>query len=120
MFMVDIHFNVAHYHVMTSNEIIGPSGVRALPVAAGTNVVAPIVGIIFLLLLLLSSEALTFLLERRQLGFWNFTWAFISQKSEDSIEKNISGTPLPPKKGSFLVDKMQKNKNNTRRLLWGS
>ena len=47
--MVDIHFNVAHYHVMTSNEIIGPSGVRALPVAAGTNVVAPIVGIIFLL-----------------------------------------------------------------------
>ena len=24
---------------------IGPSGVRALPVAAGTNVVAPIVGI---------------------------------------------------------------------------
>ena len=27
------------------NKDIGPSGVRALPVAAGTNVVAPIVGI---------------------------------------------------------------------------
>ena len=42
-------------------HFIGPSGVRALPVAAGTNLVAPIVGIIFLLslsLILLSKGRL--------------------------------------------------------------
>ena len=42
------------------NFFIGPSEVRALPVAAGTNVVATIVGIIFSFSLLFS-EALTFL-----------------------------------------------------------
>ena len=38
-------------YLFSKKEILyfGPSGVRALPVAAGTNVVAPIVGIIFLL-----------------------------------------------------------------------
>ena len=89
----------------TSEHILsfGPSRVRALPVAAGTNVVAPIVGVIFLsssslFFSLLSSEALTFLPERGQLGFWNFAWASISQKYEDSIEKNISGTPPSPPK----------------------
>ena len=58
---------------MTSVFVLGPSGVRALPVAAGTNVVAPIVGIFFLSLSL--SKVLTFLPERRQLGFQNFAWA---------------------------------------------
>ena len=31
-------------------KLIGPSGVRALPLAAGTNVVSIVLGIIFLLL----------------------------------------------------------------------
>ena len=48
----------------------GPSGVRALPLAAGINVVAIVLGIIFLS----SSESLTFLPERGQVGFCNFAW----------------------------------------------
>jgi hypothetical protein len=43
--------------------IFGPSAVRVLPLAAGINIVTIVLGIIFL------SEVLTFLLERRQLGF---------------------------------------------------
>ena len=43
--------------------------------AAGKNVVAIVLGIIFL-----SSEVLTFLPERRQLGFQKFSWAPKSQK----------------------------------------
>ena len=43
------------------------SGVRALSVAAGINVVPIVLGLIYLLF----SEALTFLLERRQLGLRN-------------------------------------------------
>ena len=42
------------------DTIVGPSGVRALPVAAGTNVVAPIVGIFFLLSSLFSLRPLLF------------------------------------------------------------
>ena len=52
---------------------IGPSGVRALPVAAGTNIVAIVLGIIFLSFSL--SESLRFLPLRRQLGLRNFAWA---------------------------------------------
>jgi hypothetical protein len=51
--------------------IIGPSGVLALPLAAGINVVAIVLGIIFLL----SSEVLTFPPERGQEVFCNFAWA---------------------------------------------
>ena len=50
---------------------VGPSGVRALPLAAGINVVAIVLGIIPSS----SSEALTFLPERRQLRFLIFAWA---------------------------------------------
>ena len=41
---------------------VGPSGVRALPVAAGTNVVAIVLGIIFLLLSFFLSFSLRSLL----------------------------------------------------------
>jgi hypothetical protein len=67
--------------------IIGPSGVLALPLAAGINVVAIVLGKRsghstwhYFSLSLLSSESLTFLLERRQLGLWNFAWAPKSHK----------------------------------------
>ena len=57
-------------------QLIGPSGVRALPVAAGMDVVARLLAIIFLSF----SDSLTSLPERRQLGLPNFAWAPHSQK----------------------------------------
>ena len=60
----------------------GLSGVRALPLAAGINVVAIVLGIISLSSFsLLSSEALTFLPERRQLGFQIFVWLLTNKTS---------------------------------------
>ena len=53
---------------------IGLSGVPALPLAAGINVVAIVLGVIFLSLFSLS-ESLTFLPEGIVVGFCNFAWA---------------------------------------------
>jgi hypothetical protein len=59
----------------------GPSGVRALPLAAGINVGGHNTWHYFSSLFFFSlSEVLTFLPERRQLGLQNFAWAPKSQK----------------------------------------
>ena len=66
---------MANYALLCKPEffiMFGLSGVCAQAVAAGINVVAIVLGIIFPSSL---SEALTFLPERRQLGFQNFAWA---------------------------------------------
>ena len=58
------------------NLFVGPSGVSALPLGMRRqNVVAILNGVIFLSLFFFLSEVLTFLPERRQLGFRNFAWA---------------------------------------------
>jgi hypothetical protein len=44
---INVRYILIHY--ITYKPIIGPSGVRALPLAAGINVVAIVLGIIFLL-----------------------------------------------------------------------
>ena len=51
--------------------IVSPSGVRALPLAEGINVVAIVLGIIFLL----SSKVLTQNPRRGFVGFYIFAWA---------------------------------------------
>ena len=54
-------------------QYVGTSGGRAVPLSAGINVVAIVLGVIFLSFFL--SEVLTFLPERGQVGFCNFAWA---------------------------------------------
>jgi hypothetical protein len=55
--------------------IFGPSGVRALPLAAGINVMAIVLGIIFI------SEVLTFLLVGVAMGRYIFQKCLISHLS---------------------------------------
>ena len=68
--------HIRHYSLFLS---FGPSGVRALPLAAGRNVGGYSTWHYFSFSLLLS-ESLTFLPERRQLGLRNFAWAPKSTK----------------------------------------
>jgi hypothetical protein len=58
----------------------GPSGVEAMPMAAGTNIGGHSTWHYFSLFLSSSSKVLSFLPERRQLGFQHFAWAPTSQK----------------------------------------
>ena len=53
---------------------IGPSGVRALPLAAGINVGGHSTWHYFSSSSFFLSEVLTFLPERRHLGLQNFAW----------------------------------------------
>jgi hypothetical protein len=66
-----------------------------LPLAAGRNVGGHSTWHYFSSFFCLS-EVLTFLPERRQLGFQNFAWAPKSQKYEDPNQQKESGTPLTP------------------------
>ena len=74
---------------------VGPSECLRCPWAAGIKVVAIVLGIIFL------SEALTFLPERRQLGFRNFAWLLTQKNIRIPIQKK-SGTPPFPRTMKYL------------------
>ena len=62
-------------NVQSSGCFFGPSGVLALPVTAGTNIVAIVLWIIFIYI-----KVITFLPERRLLGYQNFSNASRSQE----------------------------------------
>ena len=46
--MIDLNKQIMKDMMLLRMKLIGPSGVRALPVAAGINIVAIVLGIIFL------------------------------------------------------------------------
>jgi hypothetical protein len=75
-----------------NNKQIGLSGVRALPFAAGINVVAIVLGIIFLLLL----RSLLFYQKEDRWGFAILHGLLSNKNIRIPINNKHRGPPLPP------------------------